>query len=106
MTRAREELHLTYAQSRLQFGQRAYNPMSRFIEDMGDQVSMSSPVEPHVVPEQEFYSDEMFTIGEHVRSAAFGPGKIVEVDGLALTIEFDNGTTKKLNAEYARLEKI
>ena len=106
MTRAREELHLTYAQSRLQFGQRAYNSMSRFIEDMGDQVSMSSPVEPHVVPEQEFYSDEMFTIGEHVRSAAFGPGKIVEVDGLALTIEFDNGTTKKLNAEYARLEKI
>ena len=58
MTRAREELHLTYAQSRLQFGQRAYNSMSRFIEDMGDQVSMSSPVEPHVVPEQEFYSED------------------------------------------------
>ncbi len=106
MTRAREELHLTYAQSRLQFGVRAYNPMSRFIEDMGDQISMSSPVEPHVVPDQEFYSDELFTIGEHVRSATFGTGEIVEVDGLALTIQFDNGTTKKLNAEYARLEKI
>ncbi len=106
MTRAREELHLTYAQSRLQFGVRAYNPMSRFIEDMGDQVAMSSPVEPHVVPDQEFYSDELFTIGEHVLSATFGTGEIVEVDGLALTIQFDNGTTKKLNAEYARLEKI
>ena len=106
MTRAREELHLTYAQSRLQFGVRAYNPMSRFIEDMGDQVAMSSPVEPHVVPDQEFYSDELFTIGEHVLSATFGTGEIVEVDGLALTIQFDNGTTIKLNAEYARLEKI
>jgi DNA helicase-2/ATP-dependent DNA helicase PcrA len=106
MTRAREELHLTYAQSRMQFGQRGYNPISRFIEDMGDQVAMSSPIEPRVVPDQEFYSDELFTVGEHVSSATFGAGEIVEVDGLALTIKFDNGFTKKLNAEYARLKKI
>ena len=106
MTRAREELHLTYAQNRMQFGQRGYNPMSRFITDMGDQVAVSSPTEPRVVPDQEFYSDELFTIGEHVRSASFGTGEIIEVDGLALTIKFDNGSTKKLNAEYARLEKI
>jgi len=106
MTRAREELHLTYAQSRMQFGQRAYNPMSRFIADMGDQVAMSTPTQPRIASEQEFYSDELFTIGEHVRSASFGAGEIVEVDGLALTIKFDNGTTKKLNAEYARLQKI
>ena len=106
MTRAREELHLTYAQNRMQFGQRGYNPMSRFITDMGDQVAVSSPTEPRVVPDQEFYSDELFTIGEHIRSASFGTGEIIEVDGLALTIKFDNGSTKKLNAEYARLEKI
>ena len=106
MTRAREELHLTYAQNRMQFGQRSYNPMSRFIADMGDQVALSSPTEPRIVPEQEFYSDELFTIGEHVQSATFGTGEIVEVDGLALTIKFDNGTTKKLNAQYARLKKI
>jgi len=41
-----------------------------------------------------------------VQSATFGNGEIVEVDGLAITIKFDNGTTKKLNAEYARLKKI
>ncbi|NCQ53871.1 ATP-dependent DNA helicase PcrA [Candidatus Saccharibacteria bacterium CG11_big_fil_rev_8_21_14_0_20_41_19] len=106
MTRAREELHLTYAQNRMQFGQRSYNPMSRFIADIGDQVALSSPAEPRIVPEQEFYSDELFIIGEHVQSATFGNGEIVEVDGLAITIKFDNGTTKKLNAEYARLKKI
>jgi DNA helicase-2/ATP-dependent DNA helicase PcrA len=105
MTRAREELHLTYAQSRLQFGSRGYNPMSRFITDMGDQVAASSS-EPRVVPEQDFYSDEFFAIGDTVRSASFGNGEVIEVDGLALTIQFDNGQTKKLNAEYARLEKI
>jgi len=106
MTRAREELHLTYTQSRMQFGQRSYNQMSRFITDMGDQVAMDQPAMPHTVQEQEFFSDEPFSIGEFVRSAAFGTGEIIDVDGLALTIRFDNGQTKKLNAEYARLEKI
>ncbi len=104
MTRAREELHLTYAQSRMQFGQRNYNEMSRFIADMGDQAIVSS-TEPEVVRE-EFYSDEIFCIGEMVKSASFGVGEIIEIDGLAVTIKFDSGYTKKLNAEYARLEKV
>jgi hypothetical protein len=55
---------------------------------------------------QDFYSDELFTVGDIVRSAAFGNGEVIEVDGLALTVTFDSGQTKKLNAEYARLEKI
>jgi len=106
MTRAREELHLTYAASRMQFGQRSYNPMSRFIADMGNQIEMSSPVEAQIIHEPDYYSDELFVVGENVRSAAFGTGEIVEVDGLAITIKFDDGRTKKLNAEYAHLEKI
>lgn len=106
MTRAREELHLSYAESRMQFGQRSYNPISRFVTDMGDQIAITSPNEPQTIHEQEFFSDEPFAIGENVRSAAFGTGEIIEIDGMALTINFDNGTTKKLNAEYARLEKI
>jgi len=105
MTRAREELHLTYAQSRLQFGQRGYNPVSRFITDMGDKVAAVS-AEPHVITEQDFYSDELFSVGDIVRSAAFGNGEVTDVDGLALTINFDNGQTKKLNTKSARLEKI
>lgn len=106
MTRAREELHLTYANSRMQFGQRSYNPMSRFIADMGNQIEMTSPIEAQIIHEPNYYSDELFVVGENVRSVAFGTGEIVEVDGLAITIRFDDGRTKKLNAEYAHLEKI
>jgi DNA helicase-2/ATP-dependent DNA helicase PcrA len=107
MTRAREELHLTYTQSRMQFGQRGYNVPSRFLADMGENIAtIETPAQPQFNHEQEFYSDELFSIGEHVRSASFGTGEIIEVDGLALTIQFDDGRTKKLNAEYARLEKI
>lgn len=105
MTRAREELHLSYAQSRLQFGQRGYNSVSRFIADMGDQLAAID--EPSVHPEPDYYSDELpLDIGDRVRTAAFGKGEIVDIDGLAVTISFDDGVTKKLNAEYAHLEKI
>lgn len=108
MTRAREELHLSYAQSRLQFGQRGYNPPSRFLADMGDNAMMTS-AEPKVTRDmdQDYFSDELpFAIGDRVRSAAFGTGEIRDVEGLAVTILFDSGYSKKLNAEYARLEKL
>lgn len=109
MTRAREELHLSYAYSRVQFGTRGYNPVSRFIADMGNQVAMVNP-EPQIMghkEEEPFYSDALgFEEGDRVRSAAFGDGEIIEVDGLAVTIAFLNGQTKKLNAEYAHLQKL
>jgi len=106
MTRARQELHLTYAQSRLQFGTRTYNPASRFLTDMGDQVA-SMPTEPHVEYEPDYSSQELsLEVGDRVRSSAFGAGEIVDIDGLAVTILFDSGQRKKLNAEYARLEKL
>ncbi len=109
MTRAREELHLSYAYSRLQFGQRSYNPMSRFISDMGDAVANISAATGIMGQrdDEPFYSDELgFDIGDTVRSAAFGEGEIIDVDGMAVTIAFKNGQTKKLNAEYARLERV
>ena len=109
MTRAREELHLSYAYSRLQFGQRGYNPMSRFITDMGDQVAMTN-TEPSIMgyqPDEPFYTDEVgFDVGDKVRSAAFGDGEIIDVDGMAVTIAFISGQTKKINAEYAHLQKL
>ena len=111
MTRAREELHLVYAYSRLTFGQRSYQPVSRFIADMGDQlIQASNEAEvselTYDLQPDEVYFDELFSTGDRVRSQAFGEGSVIDIDGLALTIEFDKGQTKKLNAEYARLEKL
>ncbi len=108
MTRARQELHLTYARARLQFGQRAYNQVSRFIADMGDQVAvMDQPVFGIDSEDNDFVSDELpFSIGDRVRTMAFGTGEITDIDGLAVTIRFDRGGVKKLNAEYARLERL
>jgi DNA helicase-2/ATP-dependent DNA helicase PcrA len=109
MTRAREELHLSYAQSRLQFGQRGYNMPSRFLGDMGHDI-VSAPAAGFTTrtPEDDYgYSDVPdFDIGDGVRSAQFGVGEVIDIDGMAVTVKFTSGQTKKLNVEYARLEKL
>jgi DNA helicase-2/ATP-dependent DNA helicase PcrA len=106
MTRAREELHLSYAQSRLQFGQRSYNPASRFLGDMGHERVSVAPSFQREESYDEYSDIPNFDIGQNVRSAQFGVGEVVDIDGMAVTVRFTSGTTKKLNVEYARLEKI
>jgi len=107
MTRAREELHLSYAQSRLQFGQRGYNTPSRFLSDMGYEITnMPAPSLSRNDDYDEFNDLPAFDIGDGVRSAQFGVGEIIDIDGMAVTVQFGGGQTKKLNVEYARLEKL
>ena len=109
MTRARQELHLFYAQSRLQFGSRSYNPASRFLADMGHAVAMT---EPHMVDHTPTSIDDGYDatpgleVGDRIRSAQFGTGEVVDIDGMAVSVKFDRGSTKKLNVEYAHLEKL
>jgi DNA helicase-2/ATP-dependent DNA helicase PcrA len=105
MTRAQKELYLTFAQSRLQFGQRSYSSPSRFLADMGHSISMGQPASPASYRD-EFDMVPDFDINDRVRSAQFGEGEVVDIDGLAVSVRFDSGTTKKLNVEYARLEKL
>jgi len=105
MTRAREELHLSYAYSRLQFGQRTYNPVSRFLSDLGHEAALMSG-SPTGKTAQEWEDMPDYEIGDQVKSMQFGVGEVIDIDGLALTIQFAGGQTKKLNIEYARLEKL
>jgi DNA helicase-2/ATP-dependent DNA helicase PcrA len=105
MTRAREELHLLYAMSRQQYGIRDYSLPSRFLQDMGH-VIIERPSVP-TPPRNEFDEFVMeYDIGDMVRSSQFGQGEIIDIDGLAVTVRFASGVTKKLNVEYARLERL
>ncbi len=107
MTRAREELHMLYAQSRMQFGQRGYAAPSRFLEDMGHTVAMRQPAQSWGARPQEGVDFVMeYDIGDQVKSMQFGRGEVVDIDGMAVSVKFENGMTKKLNVEYARLEKL
>lgn len=107
ITRAREELYLSYAESRLQFGTRSYNPPSRFLTDIGPSLSQVSHQTRAINDDPEpFFDLPDFSSGDRVRSAQFGTGNVVDVDGMAVEVRFDSGSTKKLNVEYARLEKL
>lgn len=104
MTRAREELHVSYAHSRLQFGQRGYNAPSRFLEDMGEAAAVTTR-ETMAQTDDWGEATNNFDVGDAVLSPQFGSGEIIDIDGLAVTVRFSSGQTKKLNVEYARLQK-
>lgn len=106
MTRAREELWLSYASSRRLFQQTSYNEPSRFLKEIEGVASVAPDPSGSSSHYEDFYSDEMLSDGDRVKSAQFGAGTVTDIDGMAVTIEFDNGTRKKLNVEYARLERL
>ncbi len=108
MTRAKEELYMLYASSRLLYGGVQHNPPSRFIADIAgdllqEQSSMVEPPTsiddgPHYVPE--------ITEGDGVRHQLFGVGTVVELHGDLATIYFKGKGTKELDISIAPLEKL
>jgi len=76
-------------------------------EDRGTDIFEQQPARPPRPRYNEFNEFVIdYDIGDRVRSPQFGAGEIVDIDGLAVSVTFENGVTKKLNVEYARLEKL
>lgn len=117
MTRAREELYMFYAASRLLYGGTQHNPPSRFLSEidsafqaLGGEVADISPysfspltspgavADVRVVPE--------LNEGDGVRHSVFGLGTVLEIDGDTAVIYFKNKGTRKLNVGFAPLEKL
>ena len=114
MTRAREELFLYHANSRMLYGSSLHNPPSRFLSDIdGDisapETSTESIFKPIGTTDTQSYIPEPSLnaeVGARVRHQLFGVGTIVEVDGDMLSIAFKNKGVKKLNASFAPLELL
>lgn len=116
MTRAREELYLLSASSRLTFGVRQYNPPSRFLNDMQVEQSLSDATvfvppqtqsflgndEPRVILDEE----SGIQTGDQVKHQLFGQGTVLAVDGTVLKISFGGRGVKTLNAAFAPLERL
>lgn len=110
MTRAREELYLLTANSRLSYGSRQYNPPSRFLDDMEVESVEDEDAVLGVMPAREeptvvLDAGEEFSTGQRVRHQLFGVGTIVSVDGMMLKIRFGSRGVKTLNAAFAPLER-
>ncbi len=126
MTRARQELILTFARSRLLYGSRQYNSPSRFLSDidpdMMDQLgrasfgfmpgtfsqesdsfssNFGSSSEPEYVPDEVDLS-----IGDKVEHQIFGVGTVEGIDGQIVAVDFGSGRVKKLNVGFAPLKRL
>jgi DNA helicase-2/ATP-dependent DNA helicase PcrA len=114
MTRAKEELTLIYATSRVLYGSVQYNPPSQFLRDIdakpehvnglsGDEPiaaygSNEQSSEPRYVPELEE--------GDGVKHPVFGVGTVIAINGDVADIMFRTKGHKKLNIAFAPIEKL
>lgn len=116
MTRAKEELHLLYASSRLLYGGMQHNPPSRFLSEIDgiaiNQIINSEPLNTspsaigsHPIAEGERYVVDL-SEGDGVRHNIFGIGTVMKIDGDNATVYFKDKGTKKLNTAFALIEKL
>ncbi len=124
VTRARQRLYLSHAQSRMLHGQVRYGIPSRFLDEIpeallkrlnskpmarsGSSYNQTSNAKP--MQQSSANSAYPFKIGQSVRHAKFGEGVVVTYEGnaenLVIKINFGNNGLKTLAMEYAKLEKI
>lgn len=117
MTRAREELYMTYASSRMLYGGVQHNPPSRFLSEIDGEFQSANSYE-----QQETYSfapqtsaapvsDEPRYVpelneGDGVRHKIFGQGTVLEIEGDNAVIYFKGKGARKLNISFAPIEKL
>lgn len=126
MTRAKQELYMSYASSRLLYGGMQHNPPSRFLSEINpeamstassgfsesrfggfnsfDSQPPSPPRPPQPSNEPRYVPD--LEEGDGVKHQLFGVGTIVELSGDIATIYFKGKGTKQLDISIAPLEKL
>jgi DNA helicase-2/ATP-dependent DNA helicase PcrA len=114
MTRAEERLVLTHATSRSLWGNRTFNLLSRFLDELPEEGVAVERLRPaswsrygarDVAPRENFPD---LSTGDSVRHGTLGEGVVVRVEpGGVVTVRFaDDGAERRLMLEYAPLEKI
>ena len=135
VTRAKKQLHITRAKTRMLFGQTRFNQPSRFIREIPDELLErtgetmktfsssigSAPSRPQA-PSRGFTaakpsfsapaqnSGVVFNAGDTVTHKAYGEGVVLSAKPMGndtlLEIAFTTAGTKKIMANFAKVEKI
>lgn len=121
MTRAKDRLTLSYAKSRMLYGEYKYFSTSRFIDEIPQEfveregalkktrgmVESAFSDEPHYVSLEEV-EREVFATGDRIIHNVWGDGTVVSAQGDVLTIVFKNPAigTKKVAANIAPIRKV
>jgi len=124
VTRARQRLYLSHAQSRMLHGQVRYGIASRFLDEIPEELlkrlnargtsrpSMDYNAMPSVMGSQSSGQKNAmpWKIGQAVNHAKFGNGVVVSYEGnqddMRVQVNFGREGLKWLALEYAKLDKI
>ena len=124
MTRAKENLYMTWTTERTVFGKTKWNVPSRFLLEAGFKEQLSNRTATNIINNTPFKQKEevsyepidkedgndTYKIGTIVYHQVFGNGKIIEKSGsgdnLKLVVLFSGGQWKKLLAKFANLTVI
>lgn len=117
MTRAMRRLYLTRAVTRSTWGQPQFNPESRFLVDIPEDLVIRLGDEPKPIGLSGFDSprrrDEpvmVLEVGDRVLHDKFGMGTVIAVSGenekAEATIDFKSAGEKRLLLRYAPVEKL
>ncbi len=125
VTRARQRLYISYAQSRMLHGQVRYGIPSRFLDEIPEELMKrlnDKPVPksgqdyntmPNVMSQHQSGSQKQampWKIGQSVAHTKFGQGVVVSYEGNAndmrVQVNFGREGLKWLALEYAKLEKV
>ena len=123
ITRAKRELYLTHARTRLLFGGRDWNLRSRFIDEIPaeltdrDEDALTGPAAaatwgggasaPEPARGRRPAAGRSFALGDDVVHAHFGEGVVVGIEpgGLVVVRFAADGSERKLMADYAPLKR-
>ena len=116
VTRARNKLYLSLAQSRMTYGQPRYNLPSRFLDEIPEELikRLNSSKDKDLLyshPPIAAYSEakHIWKVGSMVSHQKFGQGMVTGYEGnendLRIQIKFSNHGIKWLAMEYAKLSE-
>lgn len=120
MTRAMQQLVITYAETRRVYGQDKYHTASRFIREIPseyiEEIRLRSQVSQPVhnrfsaATSHESFVDSGFTLGQRVMHKKFGEGTVLNYEGSGdharVQVNFDEFGSKWLVLAYAKLQKV
>ncbi len=118
MTRAMEQLYLTYAESRRLHGTEAYPLPSRFLREIPASVIEEVRVRPavsrpYLAPAVSWGAGQAgagFSLGQRVAHPSFGEGVVLDAEGQGpaarVQVRFETGDSKWLVLAYARLQPV
>ena len=114
ITRAKDDLYLVNARRRTLYGNDQINPISRFIEEIPQELLETNAEEELPKKEVKVNLDDMirteevdYNVGDYVYHETFGTGRVTEVSGSLITVAFKmpHGI-KKLMKNHKKLSKV